>query len=72
MPSPQKISHVQGFQIDMVDDYGIRPKAGYELASKEAGGSSNLWIYGETGSMLKYFQYKCVENPSFHYVVHLD
>lgn len=42
MPSPQKISLVQGFQIDMVDDYGIRPKAGYELASKEAGGSSNL------------------------------
>lgn len=29
-------------------------------------------MYGEAGSMLKYFQDKCVENPSFHYAIQLD
>jgi zinc finger SWIM domain-containing protein 3 len=90
MPSQRKISHVQAFEIDMADDSGIRPKAAYELASREAGGSSNLGytrldhknylrtkrqrnlMYGEAGSMLKYFQDKCVENPSFHYAIQLD
>jgi hypothetical protein len=29
-------------------------------------------MYGEAGSMLKYFQEKIVENGSFHYVLQLD
>lgn len=29
-------------------------------------------LYGEAGSLLKYFQDKIVENPSFHYAVQLD
>jgi zinc finger SWIM domain-containing protein 3 len=28
--------------------------------------------YGEAGSMLKYFQDKSIENPSFQHVVQLD
>jgi len=28
--------------------------------------------YGQAGSMLKYFQYKTSENPSFHYALQLD
>ncbi|XP_075650051.1 protein FAR1-RELATED SEQUENCE 5-like [Castanea sativa] len=29
-------------------------------------------IYGEAGSLLRYFQQQLVHNPSFHYVVQLD
>jgi zinc finger SWIM domain-containing protein 3 len=29
-------------------------------------------LYGETGSLLKYFQDKVVENPLFHYAIQLD
>lgn len=29
-------------------------------------------MYGEAGNMLKYFQDKVTENPSFHYAVQLD
>ena len=29
-------------------------------------------IYGEAGSLLKYFQDKSVENPSFQYVIQMD
>ena len=29
-------------------------------------------IYGEAGSLLKYFQDKSVENPSFQYAIQMD
>ena len=29
-------------------------------------------IYGEAGSLLRYFQQQLVHNPSFHYAVQLD
>ena len=89
MTSQRKISNVQAFQIDMADASGIRPKDAHELASRQAGGSSNLsytcldhknylrtkrqkdLVYGEAGSILRYFQDRCAENPSFQCAVQL-
>ncbi|KAL5158812.1 Protein FAR1-RELATED SEQUENCE 5 [Glycine soja] len=38
MPSQRSISEVQGMQIDIADDSGIRPKTILELISKQVGG----------------------------------
>lgn len=90
MPSQRKISSLQAFEIETMDDSGIGPKAAHELASRQVGGSVNLGytrrdlknhlrtkrqrelMYGEAGSMLKYFQDKVAENTSFHYALQLD
>jgi zinc finger SWIM domain-containing protein 3 len=29
-------------------------------------------IYGEAGSLLRYFQQQLIDNPSFHYTMQLD
>ena len=43
MASQRKVSKLlQGFDIETVDDVGIRPKAPHELASIQVGGSLNL------------------------------
>jgi hypothetical protein len=42
MLSQIKISEVQAFEIEAVDDSGIRPKAAHELASRQVGGPMNL------------------------------
>ena len=38
MTSLRKISEVQAFEIEAADDFGIRPKATHELASRQVGG----------------------------------
>ena len=42
MASQRKISELQAFEIETVDDSGIRPKAAHELASHQVGGPLNL------------------------------
>ena len=42
MLSQRKISEVQAFEIEAADDSGIRPKAAYNLASRQVGGPMNL------------------------------
>ena len=42
MLSQRKILEVQAFEIDVVDDSEIRPKAAHELASRQVGGPMNL------------------------------
>jgi zinc finger SWIM domain-containing protein 3 len=42
MTSQRKILEVQAFEIEAADDSGIRPKAAYELASRQVGGRMNL------------------------------
>lgn len=42
MVSQRKISDLQAFQIEMVDDAGIGPKAAHELVSRQVGVSLNL------------------------------
>lgn len=42
MVSQRKILEVQGFEIETVDDAGIRPKAAHGLAGLQVGGSHNL------------------------------
>jgi len=37
-----KISDLQAFEIETVDDAGIRPKAAHELATRQVGGPLNL------------------------------
>ena len=37
MKSQQKISELQAFKIETADDSGIRPKAAYELATRQIG-----------------------------------
>jgi hypothetical protein len=72
MVSQRKISEVQDFEIEIVDDTRIRPKAAHGLAGLQVGGGShNLsytirtiygannneeMTYGQAGSMLMYFQ----------------
>jgi hypothetical protein len=63
--SQRKISDLQGFEIKIADDAGIRPKQAHELDSIQVGGSLNLsyilvttrTIYGasdnETWDMVK-------------------
>ena len=90
MVSQRKISNLQGFEIETVDDAGIRPKLAHELATIQVGGSLNLsytlrdhknylrgkrqreMAYGQAGSMLKYFQDKIAEIPSFQYALQMD
>jgi hypothetical protein len=90
MSSQRTISELQSCEIEIANPSGIVPKASYELASHQVGGSFNLsytrcdlknylrtkrqceMVYGQTGSMLKYFQDKIVENPSFQYAVQMD
>ena len=42
LPSQQKISEIQAFDIKTADESGIGPKAAHELASPQVGGSLNL------------------------------
>jgi zinc finger SWIM domain-containing protein 3 len=42
MASQRKISELQAFEIETVDDSGIRPKVAHELASRQVGGPLNL------------------------------
>jgi zinc finger SWIM domain-containing protein 3 len=42
MTSQRKISEVQAFEIEATDNFRIRPKAAYELASRQVGGRMNL------------------------------
>jgi hypothetical protein len=42
MVSQRKISEVQGFEIEINDDAGIRPNAADGLAGLQVGGSHNL------------------------------
>uniref|UniRef100_A0ACD5VGC8 Uncharacterized protein n=1 Tax=Avena sativa TaxID=4498 RepID=A0ACD5VGC8_AVESA len=42
MVSQRKISEFQAFEIEAADDSGIMPKAAYELAARQAGGTFNL------------------------------
>ncbi|XP_066384660.1 protein FAR1-RELATED SEQUENCE 5-like [Miscanthus floridulus] len=42
MASQRKISELQGFEIETEDDAGIGPKAAYELACIQVGGSVNV------------------------------
>jgi len=42
MVSQRKISDLQAFEIETVDDAGIRPKAAHELATRQVGGPLNL------------------------------
>lgn len=42
MKSQRKISELQAFEIETADDYGIRPKATHELATRQVGGTLNL------------------------------
>ena len=37
MKSQQKISKLQAIEIETADDSGIRPKAAYELATRQVG-----------------------------------
>jgi hypothetical protein len=90
MPSHRKISALQDFEIETVDDSEIGPKAAHELAIRQVGGPMNLgythhdhknylhtkrqreMMYGEAGSMLKYFQDRIADNPSFQYALQWD
>ncbi|XP_048535844.1 protein FAR1-RELATED SEQUENCE 5-like [Triticum urartu] len=42
MVSQRKISEFQAYEIEAADDSGIRPKAAYELATRQVGGPLNL------------------------------
>ncbi|KAI4975776.1 hypothetical protein ZWY2020_049383 [Hordeum vulgare] len=42
MVSQRKISEFQAYEIEAPDDSGIRPKAAYELATRQVGGPFNL------------------------------
>uniref|UniRef100_A0A8I6YRE2 Protein FAR1-RELATED SEQUENCE n=1 Tax=Hordeum vulgare subsp. vulgare TaxID=112509 RepID=A0A8I6YRE2_HORVV len=42
MVSQRKFSEFQAYEIEAADDSGIRPKASYELATRQVGGPLNL------------------------------
>jgi hypothetical protein len=80
--SQRKISDLQAFKIETTDDSGIGPKAVSYYVAKWVdhliwatpfliislwGKRQREMAYGQAGSMLKYFQDKIVENPSFQY-----
>ncbi|KAF2926071.1 hypothetical protein DAI22_06g099600 [Oryza sativa Japonica Group] len=79
MPSQRKISSLQAFEIETMDDSGIGPKAAHELASRQVGGSVNL---GYTRRVLKnhlrtkrqreLMYGEAGKNTSFHYALQLD
>ncbi|XP_009801826.2 protein FAR1-RELATED SEQUENCE 5-like [Nicotiana sylvestris] len=42
LPSQRKIKMAQAYEIDLLDDLGIRPKASFDYAARQAGGQSFL------------------------------
>ncbi|KAM3283659.1 hypothetical protein P3S67_022457 [Capsicum chacoense] len=42
LPSQRKINVAQAYEIDLLDDSGIRPKASFNFSTRQVGGQSFL------------------------------